>query len=211
MPPPRTVPDRMVFEQGTEQGNGHGLEDNPKGKAIKDLRRLVLHPHIRFVDTHHRPHQRGERKTMMKPQIRTLAEQISRELWRLTNSRQDIVSDAMDCLERLTEFLPSGSGFDSGTTIDVGLSTPEKLVFQTSFHAMDEYGSYDGWTDHMVTAQPSFVLGVVIDEPDNDNPIDIMEYVAETFDESLRQKVEAYRDHTTHGPVVAYRTPAHSF
>ena len=143
---------------------------------------------------------------MTQTLIRTLAEQISRELWRLTNPNQDIVSDAMDCLERLTDFLPSGSGFDSGTTIDVGLSTPEKLVFHTSFHAMDSHGSYDGWTDHQITARPSFVLGIVIDEPDDDNPIDIAEYVAETFSESLGQKIEAYRDHTyPQGLGIAYR------
>src|SRR4051812_16451917 len=32
------------------------------------------------------------------------------------------------------EFMPSGSGFDAGTTLDFDASTAEKLVFVTSFH-----------------------------------------------------------------------------
>ena len=146
---------------------------------------------------------------MSQPQIRTLATQISAELFRIGHPNKDIVSDAMACLDRLAEFLPSGSGFDSGTTLDVDQSSPEKLVFDTSFHAMNEYGYYDGWTDHTVTAQPSFVLGLIICEPANDNPLDIMEYVAETFLEALGQDIEAYRDHTyPQGSGIAYRIPS---
>lgn len=36
--------------------------------------------------------------------------------------------------------MPSGSG------IDLGTCTAEKLVFTTSFHHMDQFGTYDGWT-----------------------------------------------------------------
>ena len=53
------------------------------------------------------------------------------------------------------EHMPSGSGFDSGTKIDLDASTPDKLVFSTSFHHMDESGCYAGWTDHNVVVRSS--------------------------------------------------------
>ena len=57
------------------------------------------------------------------------------------------------------DFLPSGSGWDNGTTLDRERSTPEKLVFVGAFHHMDEHGFYDGWTDHTVTVRPSLANG----------------------------------------------------
>lgn len=56
---------------------------------------------------------------------------------------------------------PSGSGFDSGTTLENGtdgLGKPDKqrIVFATAFHHMDESGTYDGWTQHKVTIYPQF-------------------------------------------------------
>jgi hypothetical protein len=48
------------------------------------------------------------------------------------------------------EHMPSGSGFDSGTQLDVARSSLQKLVFTTDFHHMDAHGGYDGWTKHSV-------------------------------------------------------------
>jgi hypothetical protein len=62
-----------------------------------------------------------------------------------------------EVLHRLAkECLPSGSGFDAGTTIDLDRSTVHRLVFRTSFHHMDESGFYDGWTEHVVRVRPTF-------------------------------------------------------
>lgn len=55
----------------------------------------------------------------------------------------------------IEEHLPNGSGFDSGTKFDFDNSKPEKLIFLTSFHHMDDNGMYDGWTDHKVIVTPS--------------------------------------------------------
>src|SRR4051812_5154296 len=63
-----------------------------------------------------------------------------------------------DDVEQLVKsHMPSGSGLDDGTELDWDRSTGEKLVFHTSFHHIDEYGSYDGWTEHDVIIKPSFV------------------------------------------------------
>lgn len=61
-----------------------------------------------------------------------------------------------DTLDRLVkEHMPSGGGFDAGTQLDLDGSTPERLVFVTSFHHLDESGVYDGWTKHTVIVTPS--------------------------------------------------------
>ena len=57
------------------------------------------------------------------------------------------------------EYMPSGSGIDCGTKIDFDASNPEKLVFNLSFHHMNENGMYDGWTEHQAIVTPSLAFG----------------------------------------------------
>jgi hypothetical protein len=53
-------------------------------------------------------------------------------------------------------FLPSGNGWDLGTTLDPG-ATPQKLMFDGAYHHVDsDSGMYDGWTDHTITVRPTF-------------------------------------------------------
>jgi hypothetical protein len=87
------------------------------------------------------------------------------------------------------EFMPSGSGFDCGTTLDLDASRGEKLVFTTSFHHMDEYGGYDGWTEHTITVTPSlaFKFHLRISGRDRNQ---IKDYMHDTFYESLMTDVE---------------------
>ena len=81
--------------------------------------------------------------------------------------------------------LPSGGGFDAGTTIDREKSGLDRLVFQTSFHHMSEHGYYSGWTEHVVTARPSFLgLDIKVSGP---NRNDIKDYIAETFHQVLSE------------------------
>lgn len=54
------------------------------------------------------------------------------------------------------ECLPSGSGFDSGTQVDIDECRDDRLVLKTAFHHMDEHGGYCGWTEHTVIVTPSF-------------------------------------------------------
>lgn len=58
--------------------------------------------------------------------------------------------------------LPSGSGFDSGTTLDYDRSSPDRLVFSAPFHRMNDAGYYDGWIDIKVTVKASLAFGVDI-------------------------------------------------
>lgn len=87
----------------------------------------------------------------------------------------------LEVLEEIQRYhLPGGSGFDRGTRIDLDKSTPERVVFTTSFHHMDENGHYNGWTDHTVVVTPSFVYGVNI-RVTGRNKNNIKEYIDETF------------------------------
>lgn len=54
------------------------------------------------------------------------------------------------------EFLPSGSGIDTGTKIDFDRSNHAKLVFTFGYHHMNDGGMYDGWTEHVLTVRPDW-------------------------------------------------------
>lgn len=86
-------------------------------------------------------------------------------------------------------WLPSGSGFDAGTTLDLEASTPERLVFLTSFHHMDDNGGYCGWSDHKVTITPSFMTGFDL-KVTGPNKSDIKDYVASAFHDALEGKYD---------------------
>lgn len=83
-------------------------------------------------------------------------------------------------LDELLESFPSGSGFDKGTKLDDYISTPEKLVFDTSFHHMNESGMYDGWTEHEVIVTASLEMEYFIRITGKDRN-QIKEYMADVF------------------------------
>jgi len=91
--------------------------------------------------------------------------------------------------ELVAEYMPTGSGFDSGTDIDWNLSTDEKLVFTTSFHHMDEFGGYCGWSDHTVTVKPSLTFGYRL-SISGKNVNGIKEYMYDVFSSALDTIVE---------------------
>lgn len=94
-----------------------------------------------------------------------------------------------DRIEKLvTNYMPSGSGIDCGTTIDLEKSKPEKLVFTMSFHHMSQSGMYDGWTDHTVTVTPSLQFGFNLSISGR-NRHSIKEYLYEIYDFTLRQLI----------------------
>ena len=87
-------------------------------------------------------------------------------------------------LKLVKEHLPSGSGFDSGTDLDLAASTEDKLVFHTHFHHMNDGGMYDGWTDHTVTVRPSLAYGFYTRISGRDRN-QIKEYIGEAFHHAL--------------------------
>lgn len=87
--------------------------------------------------------------------------------------------------------MPSGAGFDNGVVLDLVRSTPEKLVFQFSYHHMDANGHYDGWTHHKAWVRPSFLFEgftLRVDGPDRD---DFRDYAEEMLAGCLTSVVES--------------------
>lgn len=90
----------------------------------------------------------------------------------------------------LKNYMPAGSGFDSGTGFNAVESKPEKLVFETAFHHMNEVGYYEGWTHHKVIVTPSLVYGYTIRVTGRDKK-QIKEYIAAAFEAALSAEIDA--------------------
>ena len=102
--------------------------------------------------------------------------------------------EKMDKLDELSNLLPSGSGIDSGCTIDEEKSTRNKIVIHSSFHHMDENGFYCGWSEFTVTAIPDFMndfnLKIVGNHAIYPAFSDIKDYLYELFRESLNKDID---------------------
>ena len=86
--------------------------------------------------------------------------------------------------------MPSGSGIDNGTSMDLDRSNGERLVFNTSFHHMDDAGMYDGWTEHNVTVKASMIFTIDVSVSGR-NRNDIKDYLHQMFSACL---LEAFDD-----------------
>lgn len=119
-------------------------------------------------------------RTRCKSERDSVSDQTTREL------RSEWFDRHTETIERLLkEYLPSGSGFDDGTKIDLDASHAEKLVFITGFHHMNEIGYYAGWTKHVVAITPSLASGFHI-RVSGRNRNEIKDYIHEAFDRALR-------------------------
>ena len=95
-----------------------------------------------------------------------------------------------DLLEEFQgNYYPSGSGFDRGTILDLEKSTPNKLVFHTAFHHMNDNGYYIAWTDHEITVKPNLAFDIDI-TISGKNRNEIKEVIHQEFHNCLTQEVE---------------------
>lgn len=131
---------------------------------------------------------------MKYPIYQQIARQISHRQ-RLLNSDEDTskgLSDCEDKLDDLADLLPSGSGIDDGTRIDLEKSRPDMVILNSSYHVMID-GMYSYWRDYTVTIFPSlcfpFMLDIDLDEPENTD--DIQDYLYQTYEQALTEEVES--------------------
>lgn len=96
-------------------------------------------------------------------------------------------------IAQLVNFLPSGSGIDSGPEIDFTKSIGNRLVFKIGYHHMDEHGYYEGWTHHAVTVSGHLHSGFVV-KIGGSNRKDVKDYIHAVFHQALADKV---RQHET--------------
>lgn len=120
--------------------------------------------------------------------FRALAREISR-YHRGTESLAPWASDAQDAIEYLArEYLPSGSGFDSGCQIELDESRADKIVIRCEFHHMNDAGYYDGWTHHRAIVTPSLEWGFNLRITGRDKN-GIKEYIGDTMQMHLSQQI----------------------
>jgi hypothetical protein len=109
------------------------------------------------------------------------AQHVSR-YWTYTNrkelERARIIQEGLESLVK--ENLPRGSGFDAGTTLVLEKSSQDLLVFNTSFHHMNDGGFYDGWTHHNVRVKASLLFDFQV-TVGGINRREIKDYIGETF------------------------------
>jgi hypothetical protein len=125
--------------------------------------------------------------------LRPLVEHFANCFQALRNCEESGNADWLEIWERRIaalsrEHLPSGSGFDSGSSFNLDESRPDRLIFATSFHHMNDSGMYDGWTEHRVIVTPSFVHGFELKVTGRDKR-QIKDYIGETFQNVLSAPV----------------------
>jgi hypothetical protein len=95
----------------------------------------------------------------------------------------------------MKDFAPSGSGIDCGTKLDDD-STAQKLIFNVSFHHMNDSGYYDGWTEHRVIVTPNMAMDYDL-RITGPNRNDIKTYLYDVYsgflDQQIRYNPEAQR------------------
>jgi hypothetical protein len=127
---------------------------------------------------------------LKQPIYRRLAARVDARARSARNNNRDWFNKHTDAIKSMVKrYMPSGSGFDVGTSIDLDASNGEKLVFSTSFHHHAEHG-YDGWTEHTVTVTASLLLGIEI-KISGQNKADIKEHIHEAFYSALTEEIEA--------------------
>ena len=119
---------------------------------------------------------------------------IASKLQAIESCKQSDNSEWLDkhtqSLETLVnDYMPCGSGIDTGTTLNFDISTSNKLVFTFSYHHMSEHGFYTRWTEHKLIVSPSMVYDFdmyITGSNFNDNK----DYLYQTFEYALHQEVE---------------------
>lgn len=112
---------------------------------------------------------------------RLLASKIQARLNCLASGNTEWKARHEDAIRQIArDVLPSGSGIDSGTSIDLDRSTGEKIVLLASFHHMNDGGMYDGWTEHTITVRASLIHGVDVTIGGR-NRNGIKEYLGDVF------------------------------
>lgn len=103
----------------------------------------------------------------------------NREHW---DAMEDMHSDRIEKLCK--DYLPSGSGFDSGSVLLIDDSRPDRLVIRADFHHMDENGFYCGWSEHTVIVRASLAFGFEL-RITGPNRRGIKDYISDVFYSAL--------------------------
>jgi len=108
----------------------------------------------------------------------------------IKDNKQDWINNhEFSLYEMERNYLPHGSGIDSGCTIDREFKE-NRIVINVPYHLMDENGFYCGWQDFKIICKPSFDG---IDMKITSNVKDkyfLKEYLYDLFDNCLNEEIE---------------------
>jgi len=96
----------------------------------------------------------------------------------------------------ILDYFPHGSGIDGATEIDIDKSHGQRLIIYSSYHCMNEYGSYTHWIDYTITVKPCLLFGYDLNIRGNfSKPRDcqnVKEYLYQVYNDTLDQDVDPY-------------------
>jgi hypothetical protein len=85
---------------------------------------------------------------------------VYREIAQCIESKNYIGSHSIDWMDYLDDivknYLPSGSGIDSGNSIDMVKSNSSRIVINSAYHSMDN-DSYCGWNEFTIVVTSSLL------------------------------------------------------
>ena len=94
-------------------------------------------------------------------------------------------------IEDIEALLPSGSGINTGTKVDIDRSTGQKLILYAGYDVMSEYGYYTGVIDFEVIVKPDLMFDFDIRIAGRfGKHQDIKEYLDEVYYDALDQDLE---------------------
>lgn len=121
----------------------------------------------------------------------------------IDSDNQVWLSNHIEDIKNLNQFLPSGSGFDSGSMVNLELSQDNKIVIDSSYHLMDQFGFYSHWVDFTITVTSCLMSGFNLDikyhciNQDDpgcgddfiDDPDHLTDFVLDIFWDNLNQDI----------------------
>lgn len=136
------------------------------------------------------PKLKTENQTENMKTITAIIQEIVARRNCVESGNEELEQKHGETIKALQESLPSGSGFDSGTEIDVESSGRLRLVLTTAYHHMNDGGFYDGWTSHTITVRPDLLFGFTLTISGKDKN-DIKDYIGKVFTNALNAEVKA--------------------
>ena len=106
-------------------------------------------------------------------------------------------------LDIVNNHMPSGSGWDNGTSINLDESSGDRLRLYGSFHHMDEHGFYNGWTEHTIDVTASLAFGFNL-RVTGRNRNGIKDYLGDMFCHILGSELLEHRTEETVGKHVTF-------
>ncbi len=144
--------------------------------------------------------------SVMQPMYRTLATRCRAA----KQCNTDWAATHEESIEWLEEnYLPHGSGFDSGCSVRIEESGPDKLVIDAPYHYMDDVGQYREWWDLVATITPSLDVNEFDAEVKVDGEPEMMdEMIAESslmrLWDALRRDAPAQVERWREVPQLSY-------